>query len=278
MLSGVFRFVLPELLLHFVLRDLLRSFRLERPVSSSRVPPWDLSCVLSFLRGPPFEPLSSCPLRELTRKVLFLLALATACRVNKLHAVCSVVSFSAGDVYLSFLPEFRTKSESEAHPLPSSFRVRSLSDFVGSLPDKLLLCTARVLWVGVSRLYSLSFFVLVLFSFLLMLLFVLCLKMLSASFFVDSYSSAGLFFPVVSSSSYASSSSSSRPRSSFRAYGVRGVAASWTFHRTASLSSVLEASTWSSASVFTSFYLSNVRFSSSQGFGLGPVVAAGSVV
>ena len=59
MLSGVFRFVLPELSSHFVLRDLLCSFRLERPLSSSRVPPWDLSRVLSFLRGPPFEPLSS---------------------------------------------------------------------------------------------------------------------------------------------------------------------------------------------------------------------------
>ena len=57
MLSGVFRFVLPELSSDFVLRDLLRSFRLEHPVSS-RILPWDLSCVLSFLRGPPFEPLA----------------------------------------------------------------------------------------------------------------------------------------------------------------------------------------------------------------------------
>ena len=57
MLSSVFRFVLPDLASHFVLRDLLRSFRLERPLSSSRVPPWDLSLVLSFLRGAPFEPL-----------------------------------------------------------------------------------------------------------------------------------------------------------------------------------------------------------------------------
>ena len=73
MLRGVFCFVLPELSSHFVLRDLLRS---------SRVPPWDLSRALSFLRGPPFEPLSSCSLRERTRKVLFLLALATVRRVS----------------------------------------------------------------------------------------------------------------------------------------------------------------------------------------------------
>ena len=59
MLSVVFRFVLPELSSHFVLWDLLRSFHLERPLPSSCVSPWDLSLVLSFLRGPPFEPLSS---------------------------------------------------------------------------------------------------------------------------------------------------------------------------------------------------------------------------
>ena len=82
MLSGVFRFVLPDLSSYFVLRDLLRSFRPERPLSSSRAPPWDLSRVLSFLRGTPFEPLSSCSLWDLSHKVLFLVALATARRVG----------------------------------------------------------------------------------------------------------------------------------------------------------------------------------------------------
>ena len=72
MLSGVFRFVLPELSSHFVLHNLLRSFRLECPLPSSRIPPWDLLCVLCFLRGSPFEPLSSCSLRDVIWKVLFL--------------------------------------------------------------------------------------------------------------------------------------------------------------------------------------------------------------
>ena len=59
---------------------------------------------------------------------------------------------------------------------------------------------------------------------------------------------------------------------------MRGVAASWPFLRNAPLSSILAAATWSSSSVFTSFYLTDVQFSSSRGFSLGPVVAAGSVV
>ena len=62
MLSGVFHFVLPDLSSHFILHDLLRSFRLERPLSSSRVPPRNFLSVLRFLRGSPFEPLDSCSL------------------------------------------------------------------------------------------------------------------------------------------------------------------------------------------------------------------------
>ena len=83
LLSGVLHFILPELSSHFVLHILLRSFRLERPLSSSRVPPWDLLVVLQFLRGPPFEPLALASLRALTQKVLFLVSV-TARRVGEL--------------------------------------------------------------------------------------------------------------------------------------------------------------------------------------------------
>ena len=105
----------------------------------------------------------------------------------------------------------------------------------------------------------------------------------AVSFFIqdviaESYSSAGISLPSVSSSSSCTLSASSCPRSLVSALGVRGVAASWAFHHSAPLSSVLEAATWSSASVFTSFYLSDVQFSSPQGFSLGPVVAAVAVV
>ena len=56
------------------------------------------------------------------------------------------------------------------------------------------------------------------------------------------------------------------------------VAASVAFARNTSLSSILEAANWGSASVFTSFYHSDVQFSSDQDFNLGPIVSAGSVV
>ena len=151
MFSGVFRFVLPDISSHFVLHDLLRSFLIACLLASSQVPHWDLLRVFSFLRGPPLGPLSSCSLRDLSRKVLFLIALASACRVGELQALSSSVSFHGDDIYLSYLPEFCAKSESTSNPLPRSFRIRSLRDFVGSLPDELLLCPVRALRVYSSH-------------------------------------------------------------------------------------------------------------------------------
>ena len=230
MLIGVFRFVLPELSSHFVLHDLLRSLRLERPSPSSRVPPWDLLVVLESLRGPLFETLSSASLRDLTRKVLFLVSLATAHRVGELQAVSSSMFRFGDDLFLSYLPEFRANSESSARPLPRSFRVRSLRDFVGSLPDKLLLCPVRALQVYLSRTSSLT--------------------SRPRSCFVSprnpsrplSKNALSFFIQSVISSASSSAPSSSRPptsssfsslhsfrASSFRAHSVRGMAASWAF-------------------------------------------------
>ena len=96
---------------------------MERPLPSSRVPLRDLSLVLSFLWGPPFEPLASCSLRDLTRKVLFLLSLATVRRVGELQALSAQVSSSGDDLFLSYLPEFRAKTESSIRPLHRSFLV-----------------------------------------------------------------------------------------------------------------------------------------------------------
>ena len=259
-----------------------RAIPADTPLSSSRVPPWDLSLVLSFLRGPPFEPLSSCTLRELIQKVLFLMSLATARQVGELQALSTQVSSSGDDLFHSYLPEFRVKTESLVRPLPRSFPVPALPDFVGSLPEELLRCPVMALRVNLSRTESLPSRP--------RSLFVshrapsLSLSKNALSFFIrnviaEAYSSAGLSVPSSTTppSTASSSSSSSRPRSFLCAHGVRGVAASWAFHRNAPLSSILESATWSSASAFTSFYISDVQFSSSRGFSLGPLVAAGSV-
>ena len=263
MLSVVFHFILPDVSSHPVLHDLLRSFRIQRPLPSSRVPPWDLLCVLSLLQGPPFEPLSSCSLRDLTCKVLFLVALATARRVGELQAVSSSVSFSGEDLYLSYLPEFRAKTESAPNPLPRSFAVRSLRDFVGSLPDELLLCPVMAVRIYVSRTSTIS--------------------PRPRSLFVSprtptrplSKNALSYFLRSVILQSLPSPPTSS---SSVRAHTVRSISTSAAFSRNVALPDILSAATWRSSTVFTSFYLHDVQFTSNSGFALGPVVAAGVVV
>ena len=47
--------------------------------------------------------------------------------------------------YLSYLPQFRAKTESERNPLPRSFPVVSLADFAANLPDEHTLCPVRAL-------------------------------------------------------------------------------------------------------------------------------------
>ena len=60
-----------------------------------------------------------------------------------------------------------------------------------------------------------------------------------------------------------------------RAHDVCGVSTSVAFHRNWSVSSVLDAATWSFGSVFTSFYLRDLQYEFQGLRSLGPFVAAG---
>ena len=260
MLSAVFRFQLPSLSSHPMLRDLLRSFCFESAERQLRPPAWDLSLVLRFLNTSTFEPLSVAPLRALTQKVLFLLALATAKRVGELQALSSVVTFVHGDACLSYVPQFVAKSESLTRSIPRSFLVKSLSDFAAGLDDDLLLCRVRALRIYLDRISSLS---------------PLRHRLLvsprrptrplsknAVSFFLrDVISSAGASRPEVGR---------------LRAHDIRGVSTSVAFHRNWSVSTVLESATWSSSSVFSSFYLRDLQHKYDGLLSLGPFVAAGT--
>ncbi|XP_069588149.1 uncharacterized protein [Ranitomeya imitator] len=57
------------------------------PVHVPRLPPWDLTLVLDALAGPPFEPLDSIPLKNVTYKVALLIALTSARRVGDIQAL-----------------------------------------------------------------------------------------------------------------------------------------------------------------------------------------------
>lgn len=124
---------------------------MERPSIPNRAPSWDLAKVLEYIRRPPFEPLRNATFRDLTKKVLFLIALATARRVGELQAVSETVSFRGSDAFLSFLPEFQAKTEREDNPLPRSFMIKALNEFVENLTEELVLCPVRALKIYLDR-------------------------------------------------------------------------------------------------------------------------------
>ena len=70
-----------------VLRELIRSFELQRPVQRSLTPKWDLSWVLVCLQKAPYEPLHKASKLHITIKTTFLLALVSAKRCSELHAL-----------------------------------------------------------------------------------------------------------------------------------------------------------------------------------------------
>ena len=71
------------------------------------------------------------------------------------------------------------------------------------------------------------------------------------------------------------SGASSQSDGAPRAHSIRGMATSSAFFRNWSLRSVLEAASWRSDTVFTSFYLWDLSFVVDGVHSLGPFVAAG---
>ena len=259
MLSAVLRTILPEISTSPIIRDLLRSFQVEAPCRSVRPPSWDLTKVLDYLRSPVFEPLSNALLRDLTRKTLFLVALATSRRVGELQALSRIVSFSSTSAGLSYVPEFLAKTETAVRPLPRTFAIQSLGDFAAGLQEDLLLCLVRVLSEYIARTSN----------------FVNRPRRLFVSPRCPSraISRNGISFFVreVIVHSGASSEAVAAPR----VHSIRGIATSSAFFHNWSFSRVLEVASWRSNTVFASFYLRDLQYVFEGVCSLGPFVAAG---
>ncbi|XP_077152136.1 uncharacterized protein LOC143816067 [Ranitomeya variabilis] len=65
----------------------IRACQRSNPIHIVRIPPWDLNLVLDALTEPPFEPLDSISIKNLTLKTALLLALTSARRVSDIHAL-----------------------------------------------------------------------------------------------------------------------------------------------------------------------------------------------
>lgn len=97
-----------------MISGVIKAVNKRRDAQPRRIPNWDLSIVLEFLRGPVFSSPGELSLKLLSLKTCFLVSLATArrsCEVHALSGLLNDVSFEPdGSVSLRFLPEFRAKT------------------------------------------------------------------------------------------------------------------------------------------------------------------------
>ena len=97
-------------------------FKMKPPPRAGKMPSWDLSDLLYYLKKGPFEPLNEAPFHLLTQKTLALLLLATGRRISEISALSRTFTESASMVVLHWLPDFRAKNhDADFQPDPPAF-------------------------------------------------------------------------------------------------------------------------------------------------------------
>ena len=260
-LRGLDLTVSPELSLLF------KHFRKSCPPRELRTPHWDLALVLDSLRKPPYEPLDTASLKNLSLKALFLLALASSERVGELHGLSYEVSHTRHwkEMGFSFLPEFvaKTQDPSRREDSFSSFVIPSLGEFTDFDRDEMILCPVRAMKAYLKRTRSHR-------------------PAIKRLFITTVNHPRGIAKNTVSfwirqviRRAY-KDKQESMPEA--KAHELRGMSSSLLFKKNLSVSQVLRAGTWKSQTTFTSFYLQDVTFKSLDLFSLGPIVAAQEIL
>ena len=249
---------------HPVLSDVIRSMDLEKPAVSRVVPHWDLALVLDSLKKSPFEPLSSCSLKCLTQKTVFLIALASGRRRSEIHAFSAApgsVKFSAdfSAVELHFFPGFLAKNQ-----LPSVAGVPIEIPALSGSDMNSVLCPVRALRIYMRRT---SFF-----RRNRKRLFISYIKAYDKEICASTISR---WIVDTVRFSYEDSGSSS---GKICAHELRALSSSFAWLNRVPLDSVLKAGYWHSENSFIRFYLRDMAGINEKMFSLGPVVASQKVI
>jgi len=130
-----------------VLRFMEGAYNLCPPAGGPRMPLWLLDDVLAFLSSYRFEPLSGATFKDVTRKTLVLLLLASGRRVSEIASLSRSSSWRGGRLVLDWLPSFKAKYDKAAwKPSPPSI-LRA----VGAGDRFKFLCPVRAYYEYVRR-------------------------------------------------------------------------------------------------------------------------------
>lgn len=249
--------------------ELIRAFELQRPVSRSLTPKWDLSCVLWSLTKAPYEPLDEAPLQLLTWKTVFLLTLASAKRRSEIHALSieeGHIRFNTSDDSVTLLcqPGFLSKTQLPS-VASSPFTIPSLAQACGRDDDDRLLCPVRALKFYLQRVKS--------------------LRGLRKRLFIPlkgggdvSAASISRWIACTVKKAYASLSDRDLSSLKIKSHELRAISASWAFVNHTPLDEILKATFWRNPTTFSTFYLRSFSAQQENLFLLGPLVVAQSVI
>ena len=247
---------------------LMRSFSKSVRPEELRPPQWDVTLVLQSLTRAPYEPLRDAEESLLAEKTLFLLALASAKRINELHGLSYRVSHSRNweEVSFSFVAGFVAKNQDPSVPDPrfEGFTVPALPRANTDTHGRLL-CPVRAVRRYLDRTAT--------------------YRPQVSRLFVSTgrdkkeigRNTISFWLRRVISRAY-QLAGRDQPVPSARAREVRGIAPSLLFKKNFAVAQVLKAGTWRRNTTFTRHYLRDLAHRSLDTFHLGPVVAAQSVV
>lgn len=254
------------------LSSLLKSLHRERPDPTDRFPAWDLAYVLFALTQPPFEPLKSIPLKNLTHKAVFLLTLASACRRGEIHALQKNVKFSQDWARMTLFPspDFISKTQftvNKGKPMDPVV-VEALAPHLGpNLEEDKCLCPVRCLKVYLARTRELRTNK--------KLLFVSWEERYSADIKKNTITGWMRDFLV---NIFKSNNSNAALLAKRPVHEIRAMASSLAFYGSVGLDDVVQACTWSSQSTFIDFYLRDLTLQSDELYSLCPLSVARNVI
>ena len=251
------------------LTRLLDSFHRDRPKGRRGIPSWNLSLVLHQLTKAPFEPLKEAPLKHLTFKTVFLLALGSGKRRSEIHAwlhknIRHQSDWSKVSLYPS--PSFLSKNQlaKEGPDSVAPVVIPALAPTLDkSLKGDRSLCPVRALRYYLDKTSDLRQNK--------ELVFVSFKKGFDKDISPATISS---WIKQTVILCYELSDQQALTLHQVRAHDVRAFAASKAFQSGISLDQILSACHWKSHNTFTQFYLKDVAWADSELFHLGPVVAA----
>lgn len=251
--------------------SLMSNFERTRVKNKSRIPPWNLSIVLRKLSQSPYEPMKKADMKYITRKTVFLLALASGKRRSELHAMRKDIMYTEHYSSVTILPnpEFVSKTQlaGKGGNILKPVDIKSLNNFVDDrMSEDLKLCPVRALRYYLKRTAP--------FRRNRDQLFISYQENRNKDIHPNTVSS---WIKNTILDTHEGANEEDLKITGVKAHQTRGVAASLALITNASLDEIMNACSWKAHTTFSSFYLKDLALIRDEMHHLGPVIAAGHV-